>query len=417
MVPKAWVLLFWLWIGAVTAFADSSGLQPNEGYIGCSLGRTAGSDFLTAEYVAAGSPAYVSGIKQGDIITSINGVSTKGMTVEEAGESIKGVVGGAIRFGVHRAGLTDEEIPVVRQSLLDTYSSAAKGGDPRAEFYLGYFYELGPIPTRRLSEAAEWYRKAAGQGYAHAQGELAYMLRVGYGIPQDKVTAAGWYLKAARQGDVVAERELAYCYLKGEGIAQSDRDAFAWFYSAAKLDDPIAEENLALLYGAGRGVKRDDQSAFDWHYRSAQLNDSYGAWGVAYMYRWGLGVGENPTEALKWYEKAQVGLPQNEKLKSEIASVKAFLEFRPFFLLVMGIVGCYSIVALLIAKLPDPVETRFLKVAGVALLLGCLLGGVGELVPLSQSNHRLLNSFVNMGFGGCVGALICLKVYRKAKPR
>jgi len=326
------LLLFGLWFWAAVSFAHADETEINEGHIGSALSRTKDSEFLTVEYIAANSPAAKAGIKQGDLITSINGISTKGLSLKNAEDSIHGDIGGVMKLTVRREGTTDEQISVMRQSLLDTYSPAAMGGDARAEFYLGHFYEHGPASIRDLTKAAHWYFEAARQNFAPAEAYLGYMCRNGLGVKKDQNAAAVWLQAGAKQGDPFAERELALGYLNGEGLQQSDQDAFAWFYSAARQDDPMAEQNLGLLYRKGRGVGRSDRDAFAWYYRSAQLNDSYGAWGPAYMYENGLGVAKNIGEALKWYQRAQAGLPQNEKLKRHVISisVKAFLENPDF---------------------------------------------------------------------------------------
>jgi TPR repeat protein/membrane protease YdiL (CAAX protease family) len=326
------LLLFGLWFGTAICIAHADETDPNEGHIGCALSHTKGSDFLTVEYIAANSPAAIAGIKQGDFITSIDGISTKGMSLKDAEDSIHGDIGGAMKLTVRHEGTTDEQISVIRQSLLDTFSPAALAGNPRAEFYLGHFYEHGPTSTRDLTKAAHWYFEAARQNFAPAEAYLGYMCRNGLGVKKDQNAAAVWLRAGAKQGDPFAERELASVYLNGEGLQQSDQDAFAWFYSAAQQDDPTAEQNLGLLYRKGRGVGRSDRDAFAWYYRSAQLSDPYGAWGLAYMYENGLGVTKNLGEALKWYQKAQAGLPQNEKLRRLVVglSIKAFLENPDF---------------------------------------------------------------------------------------
>ena len=316
----------WFWTAAFSVHADV--MNPNAGHIGSALARVKESDFLIVEYVAAKSPAAEAGIKKGDCITAINDISTKEMSYTEARHFVVGDIGGIVKLTVRREGSTDEQVSIVRQSLLDTYLPAATEGDPSAEFYLGLFYQDGPASTRDFAKAVEWYRKAAEQGNAPAQASLGYMYGNGLGISKDLEAATDWYLKAAKQGDSFAEKALALCYLDGEGVLQSDRDAFAWFYSAAQQDDSTAEHYLGFLYRKGRGVTRNDQVAFDWYYRSAQRDNFYGEWGLAYMYERGLGVKQSTEEALKWYQKAQAGLPQNEKLKKQVAliSMKAFLE-------------------------------------------------------------------------------------------
>ncbi len=280
------------WTGMISGQAAAP--DPDAGYIGSALARAKDSDFLTVEYVAANSPAADAGIKQDDCISAINDISTQGMSLMDARNSVEGTINGAVKLTVRRQGLPDEQVSIVRRSSLDTYLPAATGGDPRAEFYVGSFYERGPASTRDLTKAAEWYRKSADQGYAPSQVNLGYMFARGLGVPKDLGEAAAWYLKAAQQ------------------------------------DDSTAEQYLASLYRDGRGVARNEREAFNWYYRSAQNGNAYGAWGLASMYEKGLGVAPNIEEAFQWYQKATIGLPHNEKLKQDVAliSMRAFMETR-----------------------------------------------------------------------------------------
>jgi membrane protease YdiL (CAAX protease family) len=213
-------------------------------------------------------------------------------------------------------------------------------------------------------EAAKMFRQSADQGNVRAEVKLAYLLRHGMGVPKDLKLAADWDLKAANMGDPAAQRDLGIAYMLGEGVAPNDQKAFDWFYHAARQDDPVAEHYLAYLYRNGRGVARDDTAAFRWYYRSAEQGNSNGECGLASMYEFGRGVPQDDTaafdwdyaaaqhgnhfgeyalgymyqagrgvkkdrlEALKWYKRAQIGFPNDEKLKRAIFSVglREFLE-------------------------------------------------------------------------------------------
>lgn len=52
------------------------------------------------------------------------------------------------------------------------YEDAARGGEARAQFYLGQLYERGDGVAKNVAEALHWYRKAAHVGDAEALAKL-----------------------------------------------------------------------------------------------------------------------------------------------------------------------------------------------------------------------------------------------------
>ena len=298
------LLLFGLCFRLALSFVNAEVAPTDAGSIGGILARTRTSDFLTVEYVAAQGPTDDAGIKKGDLIVAINGVSTRGMSPSQARDAMRGEIGGVVKLTVRRAGSPDQQVLIARRSLLDTYSQAAEEGDPRAEYSLGRFYDHGLSTAPDVAKAAQWYRKSADQGYAPAQTLLGYMYRWGRGIAQDQGAAAAWYLKAATQGDAVAERSLAELYYWGNGVKQSYRDSFAWFYSAATQGDAVAERFLAEQYCWGEGVKQSYQVSFAWFYSAATQGDAVAERFLAELYYWGDGVKQSYRDSFAWYYTA-----------------------------------------------------------------------------------------------------------------
>ena len=69
-------------------------------------------------------------------------------------------------------------------------TEAAEQGHARAQYHLGYMYDIGLHVLENHALAVEWYRKAADQGDAQAQVNLARMYYFGLGgVPHDSAMA------------------------------------------------------------------------------------------------------------------------------------------------------------------------------------------------------------------------------------
>jgi uncharacterized protein len=78
--------------------------------------------------------------------------------------------------------------------------AAANGGDPIAQFILGYVHSSGAPAERDFRAAARWYRKAADKSYAPAMTNLGLLYIRGLGVPQDYVLGYMWINLAAASG-------------------------------------------------------------------------------------------------------------------------------------------------------------------------------------------------------------------------
>lgn len=80
-------------------------------YYGIGITIQGGPNGIRVVSVFDGSPAYNAGLRYGDLISTIDGQSTKGWTSDQAVDKIKGAKGTAVALGIDRLGY-DEPIAV-----------------------------------------------------------------------------------------------------------------------------------------------------------------------------------------------------------------------------------------------------------------------------------------------------------------
>jgi TPR repeat protein len=107
------------------------------------------------------------------------------------------------------------------------YGKTARRGDARAQYNLGYCYEIGHGVPQDYVEAASWYRRAAEQGLPEAQFRLGLLYYEGYGMPQDIVDAEIWLLRAVERGHAPAHNSLTRLYRNLKVVPQDEADAQA----------------------------------------------------------------------------------------------------------------------------------------------------------------------------------------------
>ncbi len=78
-------------------------------------------------------------------------------------------------------------------TVLREWRPLAEQGDVKAQYNLGFMYQLGQGVLQDYGEAAKWYRKAAEQGSFTAMSYLGGMYVEGKGVPQNFVLAHMWF--------------------------------------------------------------------------------------------------------------------------------------------------------------------------------------------------------------------------------
>jgi len=66
--------------------------------------------------VLAGSPAEKAGLREGDLIIQVDGIATRGRTLAQTADSMRGLVVGSVTLTVQRNGLTNLQFVIHRSS-------------------------------------------------------------------------------------------------------------------------------------------------------------------------------------------------------------------------------------------------------------------------------------------------------------
>ena len=90
-------------------------------------------------------------------------------------------------------------------TALKVWMSAAQGGDPDAQYYVGTLYEKGAEGQPDYAKAAGWYRQAADRGIRRAAINLGRLYEQGLGVEKNEGEARKWFAKANGDGEPASE--------------------------------------------------------------------------------------------------------------------------------------------------------------------------------------------------------------------
>ena len=155
---------------------------------------------------------------------------------------VKGNVLAQYRLGVcfyEGLGAKKDEAEALKlfKKVVPLLKAKAKGGDAKAQCYLGCCYNNGYGVKRNIKKAVNLYKQSAAQGFGAAQCYLGLIYLKGDGMPQDCAEAFGLLTKAAEQGNVLAQNYLGHCLKYGKGTERDGEKAFYWFEKAAEQGD------------------------------------------------------------------------------------------------------------------------------------------------------------------------------------
>lgn len=118
------------------------------------------------------------------------------------------------------------------------FQQAARAGNVRAQFQLGWQLDKGEGVGADAAAAAGWYRKAADQGDGEAAAALGRLLEDGRGLAENWIDAAQWYRRSAERGDPMGTFFYGRAWQCGIGVPQNRNDAIEWFWRAEARGHP-----------------------------------------------------------------------------------------------------------------------------------------------------------------------------------
>jgi TPR repeat protein len=139
------------------------------------------------------------------------------------------------------AGMSPDEV-----RNFEVQKQKAEKGDPVAQHWVGFYYQLGMGVSKSFVQSMIWYRKSAAQGNPDGQYCLGCYYYNGEDISKDLPMAFSLFMKAAKQGHPSAQFSVGFCYANGEGTPKDDTEAYA-YYNLAGATEEFARKNLALL--------------------------------------------------------------------------------------------------------------------------------------------------------------------------
>lgn len=160
------------------------------------------------------------------------------------------------------------------KSTLAELRSAARAGDPQAQYDLAERYWAGDEVPKSERKAAAWLQRAADQGHADAQNDLGQLYHYGVARPLDHDEAVAWYRRAAEQGNARGQNSLGVMYRAGLGVPYDDAEALAWFARAAAQGNADAQNNLGTMYLGGLGVAANEPLAREWYQKAADQGNA-----------------------------------------------------------------------------------------------------------------------------------------------
>lgn len=238
-------------------------------------------------------------------------------------------------LGLYYMGLSNS-FPDQKKSF-NLFKTAARYGEPLAQYYLGVHYQYGLGTEPDNGKAVEYYYKSLDQGCMEAVSRLAACIKDGVGISKNVNQALSMMKFAAASGDTAAMitiadtyienknynvgleiyqglagcgylpalYRIALCYFDGLGVSKDLDKSFELTQKASECGKPEIIHHLAICYWNGFGTKKDRKKAFSCFQKAAQAGYVDSMIELSFCYENGRGVAKDKKMAEFWQKKAE----------------------------------------------------------------------------------------------------------------
>ncbi len=199
------------------------------------------------------------------------------------------------------------------------FLKGAEKGNPTAQYWVGWHYEVGEGDLDIDYKAAfEWYKKSADQNSPDGLYMLGKLYFWGHGVEQDYLKSGEYFSHAGARGDVSASEFLNKSKKSCLKRITSKKRLynFTSCFIAASSRDPVAMHAVGYAYYQGKeSLEVDYQKSFAWLLPCAEYGYAPCQMDVAKLYGRGKGVQKNSIEAYAWISTALKGQRLNEAEK------------------------------------------------------------------------------------------------------
>jgi TPR repeat protein len=154
--------------------------------------------------------------------------------------------------------------PYLKAENFNALLQQAMDGDAKAEYEVGYRYDLGQGVEQNFKTAAYWYQRSSDQNYMPAKINLGWLYQNALGVEQNFDVAMELYTLAAKAGEPQAQHNLACMFDQGLGTQRYAKRAVQWYAKAAEQGLPASCLNLGVCYWRGDGIAQDLVQAYRW---------------------------------------------------------------------------------------------------------------------------------------------------------